>query len=413
MVAMRRPSASPTRSVWLPDGASLCLPPLAGDLDADVVVVGGGLAGVCCAQALLERGVAAERIVVLEARGIGGRASGRNAGFLLADLAESYARLHGALGERARRLRALSLRNQRTLIDWSAAAGVADAIEMTGVLVVAGSPHEEEELRASAALLEADGFAVDWLDVADTATRLAAPSAYGALLDPAGGGCDPARLVQGLARTLVAAGVRVYERSPVEDLACASDGDAVAACAGGAVRARLAVLATNAWAGGADAFLDAAIRPVRAQMLSFPARQRVLREVVYRNHGFEYFRQDAQGRFHFGGFRQTAAAEETGDAEVLHADVQERLLGYARALYPELDAVEPEHRWAGIMGFSQDGLPLVGAHPGRGSLLLCAGFTGHGLGLAAESARIVAGLAVDGRAEDDDLFRPARLQELA
>ena len=407
---MRWPDAPATRPVWLPEGANIGFPALAGERDADVVVVGGGLAGVLCVHELLERGVAAERIVLLEARGIGGRASGRNAGFLLADLAESYARLHGSLGARAARLRALSLRNQERLVELAARWGVADAIELGGVLLAAASPHEEQEIRSSAALLRADGFVVDWLEADDLAGRLGCDAEWGGLFDPAGGGCDPARLVHAAARAAAAAGVAIHEASPVESLQLASDGEALARCASGVVRARLAVLATNAWAHGVDAFLSAAVRPVRAQMLSFPAcAPRVLHEVVYRNHGFEYFRQDALGRFHFGGFRQTAIEQEVGDDESLNDAVQERLLAYARRLYPQLASIEPERRWAGIMGFSQDGLPLVGPHPGRGSLLLCVGFTGHGLGLAAEAARIVAELAVEGRAADAELFRPARL----
>ncbi|MCE2471251.1 MAG: FAD-binding oxidoreductase, partial [Anaerolineae bacterium] len=39
-------------------------------------------------------------------------------------------------------------------------------------------------------------------------------------------------------------------------------------------------------------------------------------------------------------------------------------------------------RWSGIMGFSCDGLPLVGTLPGRPRIGFAVGFTGHGLALA-------------------------------
>lgn len=69
------------RSGWTrPEGAQPPFPALAGDIDADIVVVGAGLAGSSLALHLAERGV---RVAVLEARQPGWGASGRNAGHVL------------------------------------------------------------------------------------------------------------------------------------------------------------------------------------------------------------------------------------------------------------------------------------------------------------------------------------------
>ena len=45
------------------------------------------------------------------------------------------------------------------------------------------------------------------------------------------------------------------------------------------------------------------------------------------------------------------------------------------------------HRWAGVMGFSPDGLPLVGQVPGTPGVYVCGGYTGHGMGFAVNAAR--------------------------
>jgi glycine/D-amino acid oxidase-like deaminating enzyme len=62
--------------------------------------------------------------------------------------------------------------------------------------------------------------------------------------------------------------------------------------------------------------------------------------------------------------------------------VQRVLENYLRARFPDVDA-PIERRWSGIMGFSVDGLPLVGHLPGQPRIGFAVGFTGHGLALAA------------------------------
>ncbi len=401
------PTSSTTDSLWLGTTSETAFSPLSGDIEADVVIIGGGLAGVSFAWHLLEGGLEPERLVLLESRTIAGRASGRNAGFLLGDLAEPYDRLKEAMGSGAARLRRLSLRNQEWL------KSMAEQLQMDwlwdgdGVLVAAASAHEEDEYRKSAAALTSDGFPVDFLDAAQLSEKLASPNEFGGMFDPAGGGCHPARFVRLLAQACVKRGARFFEHSEVQSI----DNDAVVAqTAGGSVKAARIVLATNAYAPLLDESLSGLIAPTRGQMLSFPAvAERVLKPVVYRNHGFEYFRQDLEGRFIFGGFRQTAEAAEVGFEETPTEDVQEGLCDFARQLYPQLTNVEPEYRWAGTMGFAVDGMPFVGPHPHKDGILLCLGFTGHGFGLASECAKVGADLLLEGSHPEAELFTPRRL----
>ncbi|MBT5120831.1 MAG: FAD-binding oxidoreductase, partial [Planctomycetes bacterium] len=398
------PTAPSTDSLWLDTATQANCPSLLADIEADVVIIGGGLAGVSFAWHLLEGGLNPERLVLLESRNIASRASGRNAGFLLADFAEPYGRLKEAMGDGAARLRHLSLRNQEWLKATAAQLEINWQWSPDGVLVAAASAHEEEEYRASVQALTDDGFPVDFLAADALSERLASPNAFGGMFDPAGGGCHPACFVLELAKACMKRGARFFEQSEVIHLDSES---VVAQTARGSVRAARLVLAINAYAPLLDDTLASLIAPTRGQMLSFPpVADRVLKPVVYRNHGFEYFRQDMSGRFVFGGFRQTAEALEVGYEETPTSDVQAGLCDFARQLYPQLQALEPEYRWAGTMGFSVDGMPFVGPHPHKDGILLCLGFTGHGFGLASECAKVGAALLLEGSHPDAELFSP-------
>ena len=110
-----------------------------------------------------------------------------------------------------------------------------------------------------------------------------------------------------------------------------------------------------------------------------------------------------------GGWRNLDQEGEVGFDHRLHEGIQGAMEAFLRGLHPRLAAARIPHRWSGIMGFSQDSLPVVGPVPGRPRVLLAAGFTGHGFGFAAEAAHTAATLLVEGRAPDMDLFAPSRL----
>src|SRR5438067_10811446 len=69
--------------------------PLTFDLDVDVCVVGGGLAGLTTARELARRGWS---VALLESRRIAWNASGRNDGFVLPGFAESMDKVVSRVG---------------------------------------------------------------------------------------------------------------------------------------------------------------------------------------------------------------------------------------------------------------------------------------------------------------------------
>jgi glycine/D-amino acid oxidase-like deaminating enzyme len=177
------------------------------------------------------------------------------------------------------------------------------------------------------------------------------------------------------------------------------------------VRARSLVIASNAWAPRLVPALEPLIVPRRGQMLSTaPLETRLDPRPVYANYGYQYWRQLEDGRLVIGGWRNTAFDIETGYETEPTPPIQARIEEGLRELVPGGAAVE--HRWAGTMAFARDGRPLVGWLDAAHHLAICAGYTGHGLGMAAACTEDLAHVLAFKRAPGIASFDPHRFAEV-
>ncbi len=370
--------------------------------EVEVAVVGGGVVGLSTAYWLAALG---HRPLVLEAGHLAGRASGRNAGFLLTGSPEPYRRLEAEIGpEAARAFWELSRENRELLRTELIDSGRVDCDFQDGgswLAVVGGGP-EETELRASGERLAALGFEVEWREGDEVERASASPRVRAALLQPRDGGLDPVLLCRGLARVSgaeVRTGCRVHALEP--------RGERVEIVAdGGRVVAERVVVALNAYASTLLPHLAREIRPVRAQMLALAPGERRMRGVWYLNQGFEYVRQLGDGTVLAGGCRETATATEVGFLECPTAGVQGALESFLREVYPELADRPIARRWAGTMAFTPDGLPRIGEAPELPGVIYAAGFNGHGLSLGFATGRYLARRALG--QVDTPLLPPSR-----
>jgi gamma-glutamylputrescine oxidase len=278
-------------------------------------------------------------------------------------------------------------------------------------LRIALADAELEEIRRSVALLAADGWNAETLDRAALPERLRA-TYLGASYHPLDAEIQPARFVRGIAALASEAGAAFYEHSPVTAIAEDTNGVRVTAPEG-AVSAGMLVLATNAWLGesgalfGAD-WLARAITPTRGQMLTTaPVADLGFPCPCYADEGYQYWRQLPNGRLAVGGWRNHAVASEFGLDETPNETVQTHLERFVCETLGLPDA-QMEHRWAGAMAFSADGLPLVGKLPDHEQIYLAGGYTGHGNAYAITAARALTSVIQGGTHPDADLFDPAR-----
>jgi gamma-glutamylputrescine oxidase len=393
-----------TVSLWL-DPPQVLAASLDRDVDCDVVVVGGGLAGSSAALALAEAGV---QVVWLERDRVAGAATGRNAGLLLQGTAERYDRATAIMGrDRARAIHRLSLENHALVRELVERHAIDCDYSRSGSLQLAGSEAEEHELLESARLLVEDGFHAQHLRGDDLPALYRSAGFRVGVVLPDDGELHPVRFVRGVARVAMAAGAQLYEQTDVRSIDASTPGDVRVVTEHGTVRAQLALVCLNVYTGALLPWFRDKIDPVRGQMLATGPAPRIFDRPVYADHGFDYWRQQDDGRIALGGWRNLDPESERGFEDVLHDGIQTRMVDFLHR-FEALSEVAITHRWSGIMGFSRDGLPLVGPAPGASGALVACGFTGHGFGFAALAGKAIATLALDGSHEFADLCPPRR-----
>jgi glycine/D-amino acid oxidase-like deaminating enzyme len=323
----------------------------------DVLVIGGGIAGVSLVHHLQRRRIST---VLVERTHLAAGASGRNAGFLLAGVADCYAeavRIYGR--EKAREVWSITGENHDRMIE--AVDGSDVGHRRLGSVTLASDDDERARLEESSQLMRDDGFEARW-----DGDRL---------LNPRDGEVDPAALVGALAsrakQGVVREGVEVTAIEPGRTEVAVRAGEQLC-------RAGVVILGTNAYT--PQLVPQVKIQPTRAQMLaSAPVPRSVCDMPTYSHSGFRYWRQLPGGEVLIGGWRDTSLSTEVGYEDEPTTQIQEHLEGKLEAM---TGGAEVTHRWAGIMGFTETGLPLVGPVDGMRNVYICAGFNGHGMGFA-------------------------------
>jgi len=353
-----------TLSYWL-DQPYEPRPPLEGDVEVEACVIGAGVGGLSCARRLAQRGV---ETLVLERDTVAAGASGRNGGFLLAGMAAFYPdarERHGA--EEARRTYARTLEAQEEIFELARELDVADAVRRTGLLRVSASDEEAEHVQRHVAALNADGFP-GRLVAREELPPAFQSSFHNACLTEHDGALQPARWIRALAGAAEQAGARIREHTPAQGPV---NSNRVVTDAG-TVRAQHVVVAAD----GALETLTPGL-PVRTRRLHMvatePLSERLVDCPVYARWGYEYFQQTPDGRLLAGGFSDLDAEASYTDRDEGNTRVWQRIERY---LGEDLGIQAPvTHRWVGTVGYSEDGLPVVGERDG---VYVAGGYSGHG-----------------------------------
>ncbi|MRX51470.1 FAD-dependent oxidoreductase [Paracoccus sp. S-4012] len=355
-------------------------PAAAGEMEADLAIVGGGFAGLSSALHAAEAGLS---VILLEGATLAWGASGRNAGFVVPNFAkvdpeDVVARLGD---ERGRRLVGFAAGSADLVFGLIRRHGIAcDALQSGWIQpapTAAALSRTHERARQWAGL----GRPAEPLGKAEVTALTGAQGYLGGWIDRSGGVLNPVAYARGLADAAEAAGARVHENSAV--ISISGDGHGWKLGTGGAiVRARRVVLATNAYgaaiaSAAARSFFPLRVFQIATEPLPASVRERVLpggQCVSDTRRNLFTFRFDAQNRLISGGMHVLSAGAETRVPREIHARLA-RLLDL-----PDLPPIA--FAWSGQAAVMPDFLPCV-IELGSG---LIAPFACNGRGIAMTTA---------------------------
>lgn len=380
-------------------------PHLDGPRSADVVVVGGGYTGLSAALHLAESG---QEVVLLEANRVGWGASGRNGGqvgsgqrveqtVLEQRHGKSHARLLWDLAEESKALVKHLIDKHQIVCDYT--PGILHADHRKAY--VEDSRDYVEHLR-----LVYGYDQIRFVSGDEIGDLVGSPKYHGGSLDMGSGHLHPLNYALGLARAAEGAGVKIFEKTRVSEIAERTDGGVLVATDYGIVRAKYLVLACNGYLGTLERKTAAHVMPINnfivaTEPLSESASRALIRDnvaVADSKFVINYFRLSSDRRLLFGG------GENYGYRfpEDIKAFVRRPMLD----IFPQLEDVAIDYGWGGTLAITPKRMPYFARL--KPHILTASGYSGHGVAMATLGGQLLAE-AITGTAGRFDVFERLKI----
>jgi len=353
------------------------------DLDADICVVGAGLAGLTVA---LEAARLGASVVVLEGRNIGWGASGGLLGTVMPGFGLALKDLIARVGlEDAKELWDLSkegaeyVRAQATEQLMPGIAVTDGALEVSNIDV---GDRLISELQMLGEDFETD---VEGWQIDQVRAQLKTDRYFHGIYFPKAFQIDGRKYVHGLATLAKRAGARIFEETPVVGIDASGIRKRIVTPSA-RLRASHIVLAGNVHLGAPSRKLSETLLPVwRYAGITEPLGDRLADVIAFKGSVIDTDGVD-QFRIVEGGRLMWASPETTWDArpQRFASQIARRI----RTIFPQLGGVQIEEVWGGATGQTVHGMPQVGQL--RKGLWVASGFGRQGLATSAMAGQLIA-----------------------
>ncbi|NEM91682.1 NAD(P)/FAD-dependent oxidoreductase [Galbitalea soli] len=390
---------------WLEGLDSPTFPRFSGRGVYDLVVVGGGYTGLWTALQAKQRDPG-RRVALVEGKTIGWAASGRNGGFVEASLTHGESNGSTRFPGELEQLDRLGMENLDEIEATVAELGWDCDFQRTGSLAVATEEYQVEELRAAH-----DGVTEYFFEGAEIRAELGSPTYLAGLWSTrATALVHPGKLARELALACAAAGVELFEKSPVTGLGETLEGMELRT-PHGTLAGRRVALATNAFPSLLRRFRLHTVPVYDYVLMTEPLSAEQLESIGWENrqgvadlgNQFHYYRLSADNRilwggydaiYHYGGRIRTSYEDRTASFE--------RLAAHFFTTFPQLAGLRFTNRWAGVIDTSTRFCAFFAqAHGGRVSY--AAGFTGLGVAATRFAANVMLDQLAGERTERTEL----------
>ncbi len=370
-------------------------PVLDGEIEVDVGIVGGGLAGLSTALSLAERG---RSVAVLEARRVAWGASGRNGGFIGPGFAAGLDSIVKRVGlDHARRLYGLTLDAVALVRQRLERHGIDCEPVHSGMLRAWWTDDADEPRRVRDRLHDTLGIELEFWPRERLRETLVTRRYHDALFYPRTFHFHPLNYALGIAGAIEAKGGRIFEASPALELQLHAPEKGIRT-ARGRVRARRIVIACGGYVDGLHPRLAGAICPIATWMMATEPLGERLKEAMRGAHcvidsrfDFDYYRPLPDTRVLWGGGITIRRSDP--------ARLSEIMLGKLLTVYPQLRGIRVESAWSGLMSYPRHSMVQLGeVSPG---LWYAMGFGGHGMGTTTMAGELLASALSDG----DDRYK--------
>jgi glycine/D-amino acid oxidase-like deaminating enzyme len=386
-------------------------PPLVGDVNADVCIVGGGYLGLWTAVEILEQ-APDTRVVVIEAEACGFGASGRNGGQTTGwhDELDTLIKLYGV--DEGLRLAQRSSWAIDRVIDFCDQYGIDANIRRRGMTKAAVTKYQLGKWRSAVDACNAHGRGQLLVEVPghELRRRTGSPMPLNGATQTDGATLQPARLARGLRRVALQLGARIYEGTPMTGL---ERGKPCRVRTGaGCVTADQVVLAIGAWMGSVRELRRAFVPIGSSIVVTEPLGDRLLERPFADGSGFgdqrmsvHHMQVTPEGRLVFGRGGGPLGPAGKVTAPVLYDPRSMRsIVKDLRRWFPDLADAKITHAWSGAVDRAPSHLPFIGRLGDHGTVHYASGISGNGVAPTAYLGRVLGRIVLG--MDDDDTRSP-------